>query len=84
MDGKKIDYFPSSTKELGKCEPVYVSFPGWNGVKDQKEFYDLPIKAQNYVRYIEKNIGDYTDISYLGTGRDRNSIIDRNGTMRRW
>ena len=30
LDGKKIDYYPASLKELYRCKPVYEELPAWD------------------------------------------------------
>ena len=57
LDGKIIDYVPASLKETYRCKPVYVTLPGWDeDLSHVRKFEDLPINAQNYVKFIEKEI----------------------------
>ena len=57
LDGKSIDYVPASLKETYRCKPVYVTLPGWDeDLSHVRKFEDLPINAQNYVKFIEKEI----------------------------
>ena len=55
LDGKKIDYLPTSSEQQFKVKPVYKIFEGWNsstcGIKN---FSDLPKNAQIYINFIEK------------------------------
>ena len=47
LNGKKIDYFPSSSEDQFNVKPIYKTFPGWKsstqGVRNMK---DLPEKAK--------------------------------------
>ena len=39
LDGKKIDYLPTSSKDQFKVKPIYKTFPGWkNFYKRSKEY----------------------------------------------
>jgi len=76
INGKKIDYFPSTAKELNQVEPIYETLPGWKTETTHiKKFEDLPKEAQNFIRFIE----DYleTEIPMISTGPQRDEIIIR-------
>jgi Adenylosuccinate synthase len=55
LNGKKINYFPSSTEDQNKVKPIYKRFDGWmkntSGIKQWKK---LPKNAQKYVSFIKK------------------------------
>lgn len=75
-DGKEIDYFTSSTTKLEMYEPVYEELDGWNeDITKAKSFDELPEKAQNYIRFIEKYLG--VDVYLVSVGPDRNQNIIR-------
>lgn len=45
LDGKKIDYYPASLKELYRCKPVYEELPAWDeDITNVKTWEDLPEK----------------------------------------
>ncbi|MEO2069279.1 MAG: adenylosuccinate synthase [Desulfurobacteriaceae bacterium] len=76
INGKKIDYFPSTAKELNQVEPIYETLPGWKTETTHiKKFENLPKEAQNFIRFIE----DYleTEIPMISTGPQRDEIIIR-------
>ena len=51
LDGKEIDYYPASLKELDRCEPVYEELPGWDeDITGVKKFEDLPQAGQRVIR----------------------------------
>lgn len=59
LNGKKVDYLPSSASNLNKIEPIYEEFDGWlTSTEAIRSFDDLPSNAQKYVRFVE----DYLDI----------------------
>ncbi|CAH0728568.1 unnamed protein product, partial [Brenthis ino] len=75
VNGKKIDYFPSSMPELSNVEVEYLTLPGWAcSTENVREMSKLPEEARNYVRTIE----DYLQIpvKHIGVGQGRESIIN--------
>lgn len=43
---------------LHKVEVEYETFPGWKSdTSAARKWSDLPVKAQNYIRFIENHIG---------------------------
>ena len=73
-DGQEIKYFPSSLKELAKCEPVYEEFDGWDyDISGIRKYEDLPSNAKNYLARIEELVG--VKIRYIGVGKEREQTI---------
>ena len=65
--------FPAA---LNSAEPVVEYFDGWNcDISGVRRWEDLPKAAQEYVTYIEKQIG--CPITYVSVGPERDSIIIR-------
>lgn len=74
LNGKKIDSFPSSLAELEKVEVVYEELPGWmTDISNVKNFKDLPLNAQKYVKRIEELIS--VPIDFIGVGAGREQMI---------
>ena len=74
VDGKKIDYLPSSIDSQLKAKPIYKSFKGWNSsTKGVKKFDDLPDNAKNYIKELEKFIE--TKVASISTSPERNDTI---------
>lgn len=75
LNGKIIDYYPSSLKELALCEPVYEEFESWQGldISRVKRFEMLPEPAKQYICRIEKITG--VPIKYIGVGPGREQTI---------
>ena len=75
VDGKKTDDFPFPAA-LKNAEPVIEYLDGWNcDVTKARNWDDLPKAAQDYVLYIEKEIG--CPVKYVSVGPERDSIIIR-------
>ena len=75
VDGVETKAFPV-TPVLKKCKPVLVTMPGWKcNIRGITEFDKLPVEAQNYVNFIEEQIG--VDITYVSNGPKREEIIKR-------
>jgi adenylosuccinate synthase len=74
--GKDVRDFPASLSLLEKCEPVYRTFPGWSEpISQVREFEDLPQTAQDYVHWIEDELG--VPVALLGVGPERDATIER-------
>ena len=75
IDGEVTKDFPV-TPILKKAKPVLVTLPGWKcDIRGIKEFDRLPKEAQDYVNFIENEIG--VKISYVSNGPKREEIIKR-------
>ncbi|KAM5365394.1 hypothetical protein ACJA88_012576 [Fusarium oxysporum] len=76
IDGEELDSYPADLEILNRAEVVYHEMPGWQKpTTNAKTFYDLPRAARDYVEYIEKFVG--VKIKYIGTGPDREAMIQR-------
>lgn len=75
IDGKETDRFPFPAA-LADAKPVIEYFDGWEcDISSVRRWEDLPEKAQEYVSFIEKEIG--CPITYVSVGPERDSIIIR-------
>ena len=75
LDGKKIDRFPFPVA-LKSAKPVIEYLDGWRcDISGVRSWEELPVKAQNYVTFIEERIG--CPIQYISVGPERESIIIR-------
>ncbi len=74
IDGKVTRDFPVFA-QLKKAKPIYETLPGWKcDVRGVTDFAKLPQAAQDYVRFIEKEIE--VPIKIVSTGPKRHEIID--------
>jgi adenylosuccinate synthase len=70
LDGKEIDYFPANIEDVKKCKPVYKEFKGWDKIsKKSNKLIDLPKEAQEYLKFIEKELKTPIAIVSIGPGR---------------
>ena len=75
IDGKIVKDFPN-THMLKKAKPIFETLPGFKcDIRGIKEFDKLPKEAQNYVLFIEKEIGK--PITMVSNGPKREEIIYR-------
>ena len=75
LDGKETHRFPFPVA-LNSAKPVIKYFDGWNcDISSARKWEDLPKEAQDYVTFIEKEIG--CPIKYVSVGPERDSIIIR-------
>ncbi len=79
IDGEVVEYFPF---ELGdKVKPIYVEFPGWQTdltkVKHKSEF---PEELNNYIHFIEEEIGIHVSIASVGPNREQTIFLPDSST----
>jgi len=75
IDGEVTTDFPV-THLLEKAKPVLKVLPGWKcDIRGIKNFEELPENAQNYVNFIEEQIG--FPITMVSNGPKRSDIIYR-------
>ena len=76
LDGKEIDYIPSTIEEFNKCKPVYIELDGWyEDISNVKSFNNLPKNAKNYIHKIEEITG--INVSIISVGPDRKQTIEK-------
>uniref|UniRef100_A0A452ENA1 Adenylosuccinate synthetase n=1 Tax=Capra hircus TaxID=9925 RepID=A0A452ENA1_CAPHI len=74
LDGEIIPHFPANQEVLNKVEVQYKTLPGWNtDISNARTFKELPINAQNYVRFIEDEL--QIPVKWIGVGKSRESMI---------
>ena len=63
-----------------KLVPIYETIPGWQtSTFGLTNWNDLPIKAKDYIIFLESKIKK--NISIISTGPDRIHTIDRNNLL---
>ncbi|KAI0224739.1 Adenylosuccinate synthetase isozyme 2 [Lamellibrachia satsuma] len=73
-DGKKLDYFPSCQQEFVDLKVEYITMPGWQTpISHIRNFTDLPVNAQLYVRKLEELV--HVPVKWVGVGPSRDSVI---------
>ena len=74
LNGKKIDYFPSSLEDQIKVKPIYKKFKGWQtSTKGIKQWKHLPKNTQKYIKFIKNYCG--VKISSISTSPKREDTI---------
>ncbi|NWV33711.1 PURA2 synthetase, partial [Grantiella picta] len=74
LDGEIIPHFPANHEVLNKVEVQYETLPGWvTDISNARTFDELPVNAQNYVRFIEMELG--VPVKWIGVGKSRESMI---------
>lgn len=75
LNGQRTDEFPFPAA-IAEAKPVIEYMPGWQcDVSKCRTFEELPKAAQDYILYIEKNIG--CPITNISVGAARDEIIRR-------
>jgi adenylosuccinate synthase len=77
INGKNTENMSAALNVLDNVKPIYKKFKGWESdISDINTFTDLPIHAQEYIKYLELEIG--VPISIISIGPKRHQIIYRN------
>ncbi len=75
IDGTESEVFPYEL--TGNVTPVYIDLPGWEtditGIKSQDEF---PEELNNYINFIEEEVGIPISIVSVGPNRDQTVFIE--------
>lgn len=76
VNGQETKLFPADLDALESAEMVYKTFPGWQSkTTGANRWEDLPKNAQDYVEFIEREVG--IPIKYIGTGPRREDMVVR-------
>ena len=74
IDGKATEEIPAQDSGFKKIEPIYREFDGWQtsteGITDHDK---LPAKAQEYLRFLQKETE--AKIAMVSTGPDRDQTV---------
>ncbi len=73
LNGKTLETLPTQLHELEKCTPNYQTFVGWQEpIENVQQFQDLPKACQQYVEFIEKELGIPVVLISVGPQRHQN------------
>ena len=76
LDGKAIDYVPSTISQLSRVEPEYIELDGWSeDISSIKSYDDLPANAKAYIAKVEELTR--TEVAVVSVGPDREQTIIR-------
>ncbi len=71
-----MEIFPNECFTLESCDPSYIDFPGWNeDISNARNFSDLPVKTQRYLRAIEELAEIPLSIVSVGPGREQTIML---------
>ena len=74
LNGKRLEYPPTSATALDRVQPVYIEMPGWGqATGEARSFGDLPVNAQRYLQKICELTG--AELMLVGVGRSRAQTI---------
>ncbi|MHB1285739.1 MAG: adenylosuccinate synthase [Leptospirales bacterium] len=66
--------FPHHIEDLENAKPVYDALPGWNKTtRGIRRWEELPKEAQDYIRWIERQVG--VPVIMISTGSERSETI---------
>ena len=75
IDGEVVENFPFELND--NVKPIYVELPGWKtdltGIKHQNEF---PEELNNYIHFIEEEMGVPVSIASVGPNREQTIFLD--------
>ena len=74
LRGETIDILPLDADDIVACEPIYATFPGWEGTTFGLTTWEqLPANARAYLECVQSLIG--APIDMVSTGPDRDHTI---------
>jgi len=76
LNGQKIDHIPSTIADLKAIKPIYKTFKGWQcDISSIVDFNNLPVEAQEYVKYVQEYLGCQVSLVSVGPRRNQNIIL---------
>lgn len=75
-NGEQLTEFPTATKTLKACKPVYEEHPGWSeDITSVQHFDELPENARAYLRRVEQLLETPIHIISVGPGREQTLVL---------
>jgi adenylosuccinate synthase len=76
VGSQRFDYLPNDIQLLAKCEPQYVSFPGWKqSLTGARTWKQLPARARAYLKALAELTGAKLSIVSVGPSRDQTILL---------
>jgi len=76
-NGEEVKSFPASLEFLAKCEPVYITMPGWETpISHIRKYEELPENARKYVEKIAEITGVKLGIVSVGPNRSETIVLE--------
>ena len=77
LNGERVEYFPDSSEDFGKCNPIFETLPGWQcSTAECRKLEDLPTKAMDYLRFLAELMEVPIAIVSLGANRDQTIVVE--------
>jgi len=74
IDGKEVDFPPSTVSELERAEPVYETLPGWHvDISGVRQANDLPEATARYIERIAELAE--TRVRTVSVGPERDQLV---------
>ena len=71
---RMVTEFPHHIEDVANAKPVYEALPGWKATtRGIRRWEELPKEAQEYVRWIERQVG--VPVIMISTGSERSETI---------
>ena len=78
LNGKEIDYYPSSEQDQETIEPIYETFQGWMSITTGiNSFDELPENAKKYVNRISELTNTKIDLISTSPRREDTILINK-------
>ena len=82
VNGKKTSEIPAQATMYDKIECLYESLPGWKGTTASVvEYEKLPVKAREYLAFVEKESGAKIAMISTGPGREETMYMPEFAAM---
>ncbi len=76
VDGVRHTSLPYHQSDLHRATPIYETLPGWQqDITGAREAHDLPAAAQDYLAFLEAQVG--VPVTFVGTGPARDQYVHR-------
>ncbi|MDX2097144.1 MAG: adenylosuccinate synthase [Leptolyngbyaceae cyanobacterium bins.59] len=77
IDGQQCQDFPTDSRRLANCKPIYKTLPGWKqSTADCRQLEDLPRQALDYLKFLAELMEVPIAIVSLGASRDQTIIVE--------
>jgi adenylosuccinate synthase len=76
IDGVRVEELPASQSDFHHAKPIYEYLPGWSeDISGARKISDLPVNAQNYIKFLEEISGAPRSAVGVGPGRDQTIVV---------
>lgn len=76
IDGNEVSEFPTSIRDMEKCQPIYEELPGWSqDLSTIRNYDDLPANTKNYIAVLQDLIGVEFILISVGSKRDETILL---------